>query len=402
MRMLGLAVALVAITACKKAEQQAPAPAPLPAPAPAPVALDAMPASVDAGTVADVELLHAVPTRIRVSSTVANPKILPAHIADSDPTTAWNSRTGELVGAWIEITLPAGVEAHELRLTAGFTATGPKGEDWFTMNPRIKKLTVTVDGKAAGTITLDVAKQDLQAFPITATDTVHLELAEIVPGSRKTWREASISEIQLWGRPPAGWVASKLLVEPMVGVGSMSLPSAPDDPCAEIEAEREKFIAEHANDKYSSPDHSYPPRCDPMTVTGGTALPAPWSVSAYCYVQDEIYGPKTCYVDVAGGSVAIPSDSQSAEMTAVVEAKDVLSASPGAELIVRVAHPAGESLSVCRSAPKVACSTPVLIGDDAWTTTPRFDKTGALVLDKASGDPPAGVLGAHPLAWPAN
>jgi hypothetical protein len=401
-------LAVLALLACKKSEQQAPGPtpSPTPAPGPAPTAIDA-PAAIDAGPQADVDLLHAIPSKIRVSSTVANPKILPSHIADFDEKTAWNSKTGELVGAWVEITLGDGAEAHELRLTAGFTATGPKGEDWFTMNPRIKKLTVTADNKVVGTFTLDIANRGLQAFPVKAENRVSVEIAEIVPGSKKTWREASISEIELWGRPPAGWKEPKPALMPSVGVGADSIPSAPDDPCAAIEAAREEFTAAHANDHHEGPggeDHAYPPRCDSLEMTGVEALPAPWSsVKGWCYVQDEIYGPKTCSVEVKIGAetsgLDVGADGQSTQMTAAFEAKDVLATSPGPELIVRVAHPDGESLAVCRTAPKLRCSTPILTAGRDWTGKSRFDKTGALVIDKLTGDPQADALGVHPLVF---
>jgi len=401
--------AVVALAACKKAEQQAPVPTPAP-PVIAPVAPDAAPVAIDAGAQADVELLHAIPTRIRVSSTVANPKILPAHIADGDLTTAWNSKTGELVGAWIEITLGEGAEAHELRMTAGFTAKGPKNEDWFTMNPRIKKVTVEADGKAAGTFTLDVANRGLQVFAVTATQTVRLTIAEIAAGSKKTWREASISEIELWGRPPAGWSAPKVPLDPFVGVGEESLPSAPDDPCAEIDARREAFIAEHANDHHEGPggeDHNYPPRCDLFEVSAPDDLPEPWrGAQSYCEVNDEIYGPKRCTILISRGTesawVEIEHEAQSAVMKGQLEAKDVVPSSPGPELVVHIDHPNGASVAVCRSAPKLGCSAPILVRDEnaGWTTRERFDKTGALVLDKLTGDPPAGALGVHPLVWP--
>ena len=399
-------IAVLALSGCKKSEQQAPSPSP--APGPAPTAVDA-PVAIDAGPQADVDLLHAIPSKIRVSSTVANPKILPSHIADLDEKTAWNSKTGELVGAWVEITLADGAEAHELRLTAGFTATGPKGEDWFTMNPRIKKLTITADNKVVGTLTLDIANRGLQVFPVKAEHSVSLEIAEIAAGSKKTWREASISELELWGRPPAGWTEPKLPLMPSVGVGPDSIPSAPDDPCAAIEAEREEFISAHANDVHEGPgaeDHAYPPRCDPFETVVPADLPVPWNAAkAWCSVQDEIYGPKTCIVQVAQGTelatVVVEHEAQSSKMKATLEARDVLPASAGSELIVHVEHPSGLSVAVCRTTPKLACSDPILVADPeaGWTTRERFDKTGALVLDKLSGAPPPAAVGTHVLVW---
>ena len=73
-----------------------------------------------------IELLHATDAKVTVSSQVANASIKPSHLVDKDLGTAWNSRTNDLVGAWIEITLPPKVVAKELRLTIGHTGKGGK------------------------------------------------------------------------------------------------------------------------------------------------------------------------------------------------------------------------------------------------------------------------------------
>ena len=50
-----------------------------------------------------VELLHLAGAKVAVSSTVANAKLPPTALVDGDLKTAWNSRTGDLRGAWIAI-----------------------------------------------------------------------------------------------------------------------------------------------------------------------------------------------------------------------------------------------------------------------------------------------------------
>src|SRR5262245_4425916 len=111
---------------------------PPPAPDPTPALIPAKPAA-DSGT-SLVELLHAVPTTVRVSSQVRNATIKPEHLVDRDFNTAWNSRTGELAGAWIQVTVPAGAKIEQLQMTAGHTGHGPHGEDYFTMNQRITQV----------------------------------------------------------------------------------------------------------------------------------------------------------------------------------------------------------------------------------------------------------------------
>jgi len=295
--------AALAIMACKKNEPAPPPP--LPAPVPVPVVPAPGDAAVDAGQPI-VDLFRAVPTTVTVSSTVANRSILPRHLVDRDPKTAWNSATGQLVGAWIQIAIPMGWTIDDVRMTAGFTATGPGGEDYFTMNPRIKSVTVTADDKPAGTFPLDIASHDLQTIRVHAEHIVRLTIADIEPGSKPSWLEASVSELEAWGTPPAWWKPPAKPATPTVVVFSDRV----FDPCAEIEKARAEFEKAHAHDHYSGPggeDHAYPPDCVPFDVTGIETLPQPWaSGQSWCEIGDEIYGPKDCMVRfAANGEVAM-------------------------------------------------------------------------------------------------
>jgi hypothetical protein len=171
-------------------------------------------------TPAPIELLHSIDgTSVTVSSTVANPAHVPSHLVDGDLGTAWNSRTGDLVGTKLDVALPFPVPLTEIKLTAGFTSNGPKGEDWFTMNHRVRKVRVRADGKAAGDFELNTDKRDLQAFPLNVTaKTVSVEISEVLAGSKPNWREACISEFELWGR--AGGAANAAKTRPRVSVAA--------------------------------------------------------------------------------------------------------------------------------------------------------------------------------------
>jgi hypothetical protein len=87
-----------------------------------------------AGTArADVNLLVSAPTTVAVSSTVDNAKIVPAHLVDGKLDTAWNSRTGDLVGAWVAVRVPKEAHVTSIKLTAGFVKSDKTG-DLFAMN----------------------------------------------------------------------------------------------------------------------------------------------------------------------------------------------------------------------------------------------------------------------------
>ena len=86
-----------------------------------------------------VELLHHTKAVVAVSSTGLNPKIQPEQLVDGKLATAWNSRTGDLAGAWIAFRVPADSHVTQVKLTAGFVAKGPEG-DYFTLNHRVHRI----------------------------------------------------------------------------------------------------------------------------------------------------------------------------------------------------------------------------------------------------------------------
>jgi hypothetical protein len=150
-----------------------------------------------------IDLLHAVPMRVTVSSTVANVAHSPFDLVDGDLTTAWNSRTGER-NPWIAFRVQRGVHIARVELTVGFTTTGPEG-DYFTMNLRIRRVRVSHDGTPIREVDLDPENRGLQAIPVDVTGgDFKIEVLDTVPGTRKTWREVCVSELRVFGTPPPG------------------------------------------------------------------------------------------------------------------------------------------------------------------------------------------------------
>jgi hypothetical protein len=170
----------------------------------------------------DVNLLANAPSTVAVSSRVANAAILPEHLVDGKLATAWNSRTGDLVGAWIAVRVPADTHVRAIKLTAGFTLKDKRG-DLFTMNPRIKKVRVSRGGKLIVEKTLDIENRGLQGVVLDVPGgDIEIRVLEIEPGSRKDWREACVSELEVWGTTPKPVPSSK----PTVRVGGLDGPPA--------------------------------------------------------------------------------------------------------------------------------------------------------------------------------
>jgi hypothetical protein len=149
-----------------------------------------------------IELLHNSDSSLAVSSTVLNKRDQPEHIADGKPDTAWSSRTGDLVGAWIAIRLPETARVSDIRLTVGYTHKQGV-DDWFVMNPRIRQVKVSHDGKDVGTFDLDPKKRTLQKLPATGGGGEwRIEVTALEPGTRARWREVCVSELEVWGTVP--------------------------------------------------------------------------------------------------------------------------------------------------------------------------------------------------------
>lgn len=363
----GLIALVVVVAACKKTEPPAKS-EPLP---PVPHPFDAaLIVAADAPAVVDVELVRITAAGVRVSSRVANPKILPEHLVDGDLGTAWNSVTGELAGAWILVEPLSGAEIHELRVTPGFTAKGPKGEDWFTMNPRIAVLQVTADGVAQPDITLDVEKREPQRFRVTAKDSVRLEVAKVVMGTKKAWREVSMSELEAWGTPPSGWVSPRPLPAIRVAVGTEEAPAF--DPCAGIEEKKQAWEEKYKDykcDHLGCEDHDYAPDCYVNDATAVGVIEPPFDQSVgWCDVNDTIYGPTSCYLRFGDVTLESTSVHASAKIAMTIEMADVLVTS-GLEAVVRTTGGETDQIYVCRTQPTLACSEPLEDKPGAKLTT---------------------------------
>lgn len=160
-------------------------------------------APVEAPTAAtNVDLIHAVPTTVRVSTALSeNPEQI-ARLIDGDLTTAWNSQTEDLAGAFIEVRVPADAHVSAIEMTSGFTHQRPN-RDLFAGNHRVARVRVVHDGVPVGTYPLSTTDQALQTLPVTGGGGLYrIELLELVAGDQPTWREACISELHVMGQAP--------------------------------------------------------------------------------------------------------------------------------------------------------------------------------------------------------
>ncbi|HVJ95150.1 MAG TPA: hypothetical protein VM580_35475, partial [Labilithrix sp.] len=253
-----------------------------------------------ATTATEVDLLHWTPAEVCVSSNVKNPRDYPQHLVDNKRETAWNSKTDDLVGAYISFAVPAETHVTRIDLSAGFDHSGPKG-DYFTMNHRITKVRVFAlgnvekewDGKegAIGDFTLDPNERRPQQIPIDKPGGVFvIRVVEVVPGTKKEWRELTVSELHVMGDPGRRRLSHARMPDVSIGryaapVTEPPKPSADDpDPTAELPivassvadacARWDEIVAPIFAKKFSAdvyPGAPEPPYCTPGALV---ALPA--------------------------------------------------------------------------------------------------------------------------------
>lgn len=185
----------------------------------------AAPATVadPAAAAPSIDLLHAVPTRVAVSSVYRDRDDQITRLFDGDPATAWNSRSGDLVGAWIEIDVPRDATVAAIALVPGFARTSADS-DLFTGNHRIARVRISCDGTPLGEHALDPSSRELQEIPVaTPGGILRIEVLETVPGTHADWQEICVSELRVLGRPAPGAVAGA--VTPTTSAGTALAPS---------------------------------------------------------------------------------------------------------------------------------------------------------------------------------
>jgi hypothetical protein len=97
------------------------------------------------------------------------------------------------------VNVPVKAHVTQLRMTAGYTKRGPRG-DYFTMNPRVRRVRVERDGARVGEWELAPSRRDLQVLPVQGPGgRYRITIVDVVPGSRSSWRETCVSELEVMG-----------------------------------------------------------------------------------------------------------------------------------------------------------------------------------------------------------
>ncbi len=168
-----------------------------------------------------IDLLRAARADVAVSSAYRDRLAQAAALVDGDLETAWNSRTGDLAGAWIEARLPADAAVSSIALTVGFTRHQGT-TDLFTGNHRVTRVRVLRDGREVGAFDLDPASRALQTLPVSGPGGVYrVEVVAVAPGSNRRWREVCISELRVLGTAPGAAAGRRF---PRLAIGALPAP----------------------------------------------------------------------------------------------------------------------------------------------------------------------------------
>lgn len=212
-------VSVVAIggASCKKSPPPIPAAVDAGAPSASASAIPSSSSAVapnDGGVLVGYRRGVTVVDRIAVSSRVDNDTETPDALTDGNLDTAWSSKTGDLVGAWIALRVFETVHLVAIGMTAGMT----KRDDLFTGNVRIAAVKITWAPVAGNpqyvndrstfdpettlveSAPLDVASRELQKIPVDVSGRgiLKITVTRIRPGTKPSWREATVSELSLF------------------------------------------------------------------------------------------------------------------------------------------------------------------------------------------------------------
>jgi hypothetical protein len=189
-----------------------------------------------------VDLLYETPSTVAVSSRVDNPKDFPEHLVDRRPETAWNGKSGDLVGGWMAFRVPEDAQVKEVLLTVGFDRKSEK-EDLFTSNVRVTKVRISRAGKPLREVALDPELRTPQAIAVgTAGGAFRLEVLAVLAGSKPTWKELTISELVVRGTP--GKARKKKAGAPRVLVGGLDAATPRIKTFASAEAACTKLVSD--------------------------------------------------------------------------------------------------------------------------------------------------------------
>lgn len=185
----------------------------------------------------ELDLLHAVPTEVAVSSAYRDRERELDKLFDGDLETAYNSATDALVGTWIDVRIPEGATVTAIEMTAGFTHVSREGTDLFTGNHRVESVRVSRDGEELTTHAMNVDERGLQRIPVEGGAGVYrVEVTAVRPGTNDRWRETCISELRVLGRAPGAAADTRA---PLVGLETLPTREAATPP------DREGFDAAH-------------------------------------------------------------------------------------------------------------------------------------------------------------
>lgn len=213
-----------------------------------------------------VDLLYETPSTVAVSSRVDNPKDLPEHLVDHRPETAWNGRSGDLVGGFIAFSVPEDAHVTEILMSAGFDKKTEK-EDLFEANVRVTKVRLTRAGKTLRDVDLDPTIRTPQRIEVdTAGGKFKIEVLAVKPGTKASWKELAISELVVRGVP--GKTRKKKSMAPHMKVGNLDsvVPQAKlfknaDEACSKLVADAKAALAEDKSMPWGGEHNPGEPTC---------------------------------------------------------------------------------------------------------------------------------------------
>lgn len=194
-----LAIALIGLwLSCGKSDVPSPPHAPAPVVPPSSVSPVEVPKPEGENALPNVRQLVNDKITTMKASAAYEKKHTAQDAFDGHCNTAWNAPYQKNRPTWLEVILDEPVLLENIVLTAGWQRINAKGEDLFSANMQVRKVTLLLDEKVMGTIETKQGQRVIEFKGLgVKAQKVRLQFDQMWNGT--TWPDIAISEVEIWG-----------------------------------------------------------------------------------------------------------------------------------------------------------------------------------------------------------
>lgn len=245
-----------------------------------------------------VDLLRVTPSLVSVSSRSDGPRDFPEHLVDGNPETAWKTRNGDIVGAWVAFRVPDDAYVSHVMMSVG-SERQSAGRDYFMEGPRITSVRVYRHNRRVSDVSLDPTMRQPQRIEINQPGgDFKIMVTSVVDGPPLPPHGLAVSQLSVMGTVSSTvrrqWKAPPVQVGQLgpMDVTTSTFPAAPSvlRSCEDFIRYNDTALDEDRGSPWrSGAEPAAPTRCQPARETQGMA--PPFTLTARIDIEQDLVGP---------------------------------------------------------------------------------------------------------------